>query len=102
MGLPDDMIRASHDSATFAELVSSRGSVSINNKRKHNNDTEAGHEQQGQEQPKKKQKYQRIEEWDEEQKKKMSTSWEEWAQFDGLNGGDRFRQNELLRRQLRK
>lgn len=51
--------------------------------------------------PKPKQGYQRIEEWDEEQKQKRSElSWNERVQFDGQRFGNQVRQNELLQRHL--
>jgi len=48
-------------------------------------------------------KYQRIEEWDAEQKQKAKSgtlSWEEKVQFDGQRHGNQYRQNEILRKHL--
>lgn len=53
--------------------------------------------------PKKKGGYQRIEEWDEEIKKKQDGSgmtWEEKVQFDGLRQGNQVRQNDILMHHL--
>ena len=44
-------------------------------------------------------KYQRIEEWDAEQKAK-GLSWEEKVQFDGQRYGNQVKQNDILRRHL--
>lgn len=46
----------------------------------------------------KKKGYQRIEEWDAEYKENMSK--EQRMQWDAQRGGDRFRQNEILRHNL--
>lgn len=55
-------------------------------------------------QPKKK-GYQRVEEWEQEQQEELAkqkqTSWEERVQFDGQRHGNRFAQNEILRRNLK-
>jgi hypothetical protein len=48
--------------------------------------------------------YQRVEEWDREQRelaKKGTLSWEERVQFDGQRHGNRFQQNEILRHHLK-
>jgi hypothetical protein len=53
-------------------------------------------------------KYQRIEDWEDEQKelakeraKNGTMSWEEKAQFDGQRYGDQYRQNQILNKFLR-
>ena len=43
--------------------------------------------------------YVRAEEWD-AQTKRADLSWEERVQFDGQRHGDRFMQNEILRKNL--
>jgi hypothetical protein len=50
--------------------------------------------------PKKGGGYQRIEEWD-AQRSRDDMSWEERVQFDGQRNGNQFRQNEILRRNLK-
>ena len=50
-------------------------------------------------QPAKKKGYQRVEEWDAEQKAGGMT-WEQKVQFDGLRMGNGVRQNEILQRHL--
>lgn len=46
-------------------------------------------------------RYQRVEDWDREQKAKAAeTSWEERVQYEGQRFGDGFRQNEILRHHL--
>jgi len=44
--------------------------------------------------------YQRAEDWDAEQKA-QTAGWDERVQFDGLRNGNRFAQNEILRRNLK-
>ena len=54
-------------------------------------------------QEKKKTKYVRVEEWDEELKKKKDGSgmtWEEKVQFDGLRYGNQVIQNDILQKNL--
>mmetsp|Transcript_690 Transcript_690/g.1200 ORF Transcript_690/g.1200 Transcript_690/m.1200 type:complete len:134 (-) Transcript_690:633-1034(-) len=49
-------------------------------------------------------RYQRIEDWDADckaQTKKGMLSWEEQVQFESRNHGDQFRQNEILRQNLK-
>ena len=48
---------------------------------------------------KKKTGYQRVEDWDAEQKAGGMT-WEQKVQFDGLRMGNQVRQNEILQRHL--
>lgn len=50
--------------------------------------------------PKPRGKYQRIEDWDAEQKAKGQNSWEERVQFDGQRFGNQVKQNDILRRHL--
>lgn len=48
--------------------------------------------------------YVRVEEWNEQQKQKQkcaNLTWEERVQFEGQRQGDRFRQNEILRKNLK-
>jgi hypothetical protein len=48
--------------------------------------------------------YQRVEDWDREQRelaKEGALSWEERVQFDGQRHGNRFQQNEILRHHLK-
>lgn len=49
--------------------------------------------------------YQRVEDWDREQREKLKEggglSWEERVQFDGLRHGNRAQQNEILRHHLK-
>ena len=55
-------------------------------------------------QPTKRSGYVRVEEWEAEQQRKRKSgdlSWEERVQFDGQRHGDRFAQNEILRRNLK-
>ena len=50
----------------------------------------------------KKKGYVRAEEWDAAQnKKRADLSWEERVQFDGQRYGNRFAQNEILRKNLK-
>jgi hypothetical protein len=44
--------------------------------------------------------YQRAEDWDADQSKRVS-GWDEKIQFDGLRHGNGFNQNEILRRHLK-
>jgi len=47
--------------------------------------------------------YQRVEDWDAEQKRKKANgelSWEERVQFDGLREGNQVKQNDILRKNL--
>ena len=45
--------------------------------------------------------YQRIEDWDAEQKaEEGALNWEQKVQFDGLRMGNQVRQNDILRAQL--
>mmetsp|Transcript_10081 Transcript_10081/g.19270 ORF Transcript_10081/g.19270 Transcript_10081/m.19270 type:complete len:185 (-) Transcript_10081:454-1008(-) len=53
--------------------------------------------------PKKKKGYQKIEQWDEEQRRRQDGSgmtWEEKVQFDGLRHGNGVRQNDILMHHL--
>ena len=53
--------------------------------------------------PKKTGGYQRVEDWDAEQKRKKANgelSWEERVQFDGLREGNQVKQNDILRKNL--
>jgi hypothetical protein len=46
--------------------------------------------------------YQRVEDWEQEQREQAkSLSWEERVQFDGQRHGNRFQQNEILRRHIK-
>jgi hypothetical protein len=50
----------------------------------------------------KKRGYVPIEQWDKEQKELLKEmSWEQRVQFDGQRNGDQFRQNEILRKNLK-
>lgn len=62
-------------------------------------DNEEDPKTEKQQQPKKKKGYQRAEDWDAEQKEGQNT-WEQKAQFDGLQGGNRLRQNDILNHHL--
>jgi hypothetical protein len=44
--------------------------------------------------------YQRIEEWDEEEKTKGVNAWGQKVQFDGQRFGNQVRQNDILQRHL--
>lgn len=44
--------------------------------------------------------YQRVEDWDAEQRKNGSLSWEERVQFDGQRFGNQVQQDAILRRHL--
>lgn len=44
--------------------------------------------------------YMRVEEWNEQVYKKTNLTWEERVKFDGHRHGDRFMQNEILRKNL--
>lgn len=54
-------------------------------------------------QPKQERNYVPVEEWDAAQKNSTigSMSWEERVQFEGQRHGNRFRQNEILRQNLK-
>jgi hypothetical protein len=45
-------------------------------------------------------KYQRIEEWEQQNNEKGSTSWERKVQFDGQRLGNQVRQDSILRKHL--
>jgi len=51
--------------------------------------------------PTKKYVYQRAEDWDREMKSRSKLSWEEKVQWEGLQNGNRFRQNEILTKHLK-
>jgi len=48
-----------------------------------------------------KKKYVPIEEWEEQRKNGENMSWEERLQWESQRGGDQFRQNEILRQNLK-
>mmetsp|Transcript_24045 Transcript_24045/g.45696 ORF Transcript_24045/g.45696 Transcript_24045/m.45696 type:complete len:169 (-) Transcript_24045:96-602(-) len=49
----------------------------------------------------KKSGYMRVEEWNEKKYKKTNMTWEEKVQWDGRQHGDRFMQNEILRKNIK-
>jgi len=76
------------------ETKSIRRSQTDNNTQQTNDDVETAP-------PKKRGVYQRVEEWDKQQKKVQSEfAWEERVRFDGQRYGNRFKQNEILRKNL--
>jgi hypothetical protein len=51
--------------------------------------------------PKPKGKYQRIEEWEQQNNEKGNMSWEQKVQFDGQRLGNQVRQDSILRKYLK-
>jgi len=45
--------------------------------------------------------YTRVEEWNEKIYKKTNMTWEEKVQWEGTKYGDRFMQNEILRKNIK-
>jgi hypothetical protein len=77
--------------------------ASNNSKKTHKVDTTVGksHEDPAVLQEKKKRGYQRAEDWEADlAHERENMSWEEKVQFDGQRHGDRFAQNEILRKNL--
>lgn len=50
--------------------------------------------------PKKLSGYTRVEEWNEKKYKKTNLTWEERVQWEGQQHGDKFMQNEILRKNI--
>eukprot|EP00591_Stephanopyxis_turris_P005399 CAMPEP_0195527808 /NCGR_PEP_ID=MMETSP0794_2-20130614/29736_1 /TAXON_ID=515487 /ORGANISM="Stephanopyxis turris, Strain CCMP 815" /LENGTH=117 /DNA_ID=CAMNT_0040658809 /DNA_START=291 /DNA_END=644 /DNA_ORIENTATION=+ len=85
--LPETILESSHDSESFEKLAMEqmkKGPINEISK------PEEVVQSRG---------YQRIEEWDAENKQNMT--WEQRVQFDGQRHGDRVKQNTILQKFLR-
>jgi len=95
--IEESMARKKQLKGAPATTMASSSSASAA-KRNGKNDGAAGGGEDGTA-PKKKKKYVPIEEWDAQQRENMSA--EERLQWECQRGGDRFRQNEILSRNLK-
>ena len=92
--LSEDIMKYAHDPILFEKAVMEQRKKILESE----NRTKSGTEQELKRKP-----YQSIEQWDEEAKIKSrdSSSWEERVQYEGQIHGDRFKQNEILRQNLK-
>lgn len=99
----EELMLAAQDPKTFEEYVLKQKKKEDEGKEtrivsNHNNNTSASSDSSNDPVTEKK-GYVPIEQWDEE-RSKDSMSWEERVQYDGQKFGNRFQQNEILRKNL--
>jgi hypothetical protein len=86
------------DATTFENAVMERSTVEQEPKHTPHGRFQPGNHPHNDPPSKTKKAYQRVEEWDKEQKE--SLTWEEKVQFDGQRYGNKVNQNDILRHHL--